>query len=84
MEAGVSEAGRTILYNLSADTNEGRSDVDEANDTDEENEEDTDNDHDYASNGYNIKQGSREFTAISRNLAKLQILFVNENLQQLL
>lgn len=84
LEAGVSEARRAILNNLNANTNESRSEVDEVDDADKENEEDIDDDHDYASNGYNIKQGFREFTTISRNLAKSQGLFVNGNLQQLL
>ncbi|KAG1065338.1 hypothetical protein G6F42_026847 [Rhizopus arrhizus] len=84
LEAGVSEARSAILNNLNANTNESRSEVDEVDDADKENEEDIDDDHDYASNGYNITQGFREFTTISRNLAKSQGLFVNGNLQQLL
>ncbi|CEP10073.1 hypothetical protein [Parasitella parasitica] len=64
LEAGVSEARRAILNDLNANTNESRSEVDEVDDADKENEEDIDDDHDYASNGYNIKQGFREFTTI--------------------
>ncbi|CAO3638886.1 unnamed protein product [Mucor hiemalis] len=84
LEAGVSEAGRAISNNLNGNTNEIRSEVDEVDDDDKENEEDIDDDHNYAGNGYNIKQGFRKFTAISRNQAKSQGLFVNGNLQQLL
>ncbi|KAG2233433.1 hypothetical protein INT48_008839, partial [Thamnidium elegans] len=82
LEAGVSEARRAISNNLNANTNESRIEVDQFDDADKENEEDIDDD--YASNGYNVKQGFRESTAISHSLAKPQRLFVNGNLQQLL